>query len=151
MIFQPAQRRQLCKANNSASGYRRSHLGSTICLPYNRNFEWMTTRQRDWNRLAGTARLFNRPLIFYSSFNEIILQFYKEQSVKKSLVGNCVPALPVLHFLRRESKPFEDVICNKPVDFGNWKWWGLDELPYREIRRNITERFVSLIISVILI
>jgi hypothetical protein len=53
------------------------------------------------------------------------------------LVHNWLPALPLLHFLRRESKPFEDVICEKPI-FSNWKWWGLRELPCRDIRKYFT-------------
>lgn len=61
--------------------------------------------------------------------------------MNKSFVANCLSALPVLHFLRRESKPFEDVICDKPVDVTNLKWWGLDGLPYKEILKHIDERF----------
>ena len=52
-------------------------------------------------------------------------------------------ALPLLHFLRQESKPFQDVVCKGPVDVGNWKWWGLDEFNHREIRKNLYNRFAS--------
>lgn len=102
------------------------------------------THNRQW--IATLLKLLSLfvPFIFYSSFNKIILQFYCEQSVKESLVVSCVFALPMLHFLRGESKPFEDVNCDKPVDVRNWKWWGLDDLPYRKIRGNVTKRFVSL-------
>jgi hypothetical protein len=81
----------------------------------------------------------------YSSFNKIILEFY-QQSSKKSLIVIWLPALPLLHFLRRESKPFEGVICEKSVGATNWKWWGWQDLPYREIRRNITERFAFILL-----
>ena len=60
----------------------------------------------------------------------------------KSSVVNWLSALPVLHFLRQESNPFEDVICDKPVDVTNLKWWGLEKLPDKEIRQHITQRFV---------
>jgi hypothetical protein len=81
-------------------------------------------------------------IYIYSSFNKIILKFYQQQSSKKFFVVNCLPALPLLHFLREESKPFEDVICEKPVDVTSLKWWGLQELPYKDIRRQTTARFV---------
>ena len=83
----------------------------------------------------------------HSSFNKVILEFYKKQSLKKYLVVHWLPALPLLHFLRRESKPFEDVICESPIDITNWKWWGLGEFSYRDIRRNITARLVLLFLS----
>ena len=92
------------------------------------------------------CEVYSYHFISYSSFNKMIVQFYCEQSVKKSLVVSCVLALPLLHFLRGESKPFEDVICEKPIDVTNWKWWGLDALPYKKIRGNITKRFVSLFV-----
>ena len=64
-----------------------------------------------------------------------------QQSWKRSLLVDWMLALPLLHFLRRESKPFEDVMSEKSVDVSNWRWWGLEEFSYREIRRNITARF----------
>ena len=70
----------------------------------------------------------------------MILEFYQQLARKPSLVVNWLPALPVLHFLRNESKPFEEVVCEKPANDGKWKWWGLAELPIREIRKNIDER-----------
>ena len=66
--------------------------------------------------------------------------FYQGQSTRKPLVTYLLPAIPLLHFVRQESEPYKDVICNKP-EFGNWKWWGLEKLDYKQIRRNITERF----------
>ena len=87
-------------------------------------------------------------MYLHSSLKKIILKFYQQETWKwnKSFVVSWLPALPVLHFLRRESKPFEDVICEKPVDVANWKWWGLDGLPYRDIRKHFNERFVLLFI-----
>lgn len=81
-------------------------------------------------------------MYLYSSFNNTILKFYR-QSWKwdNSLVASWLPALPLLHFLRRESKPFEDLVCGNPVDVTNLNWWGLDGLPYKEIRGHINERF----------
>ena len=75
-----------------------------------------------------------------SSFNEVVLKFYQQQSLRKSLVVSWIQALPLLHFLREESVPFEDLICAKPVDVKTWKWWGLGDFSYREIRGHI-ERF----------
>jgi hypothetical protein len=49
--------------------------------------------------------------------------------------------LPLLHFLRQESTPFEDVSCKNPVRFENWSWWGLEKMPYLKIRTNITARY----------
>ena len=89
-------------------------------------------------------QLYSYPLIISSSFNKIILQFYKQQSERKSLVVNFIPALPVLHFLQGESKPFKDLACEKTVNVGNLKWWGLDEFRLSEIRKNIKDRFVTL-------
>lgn len=79
--------------------------------------------------------------MFYS-FKEIVVKFYQQNPWKwnKSFVTNWLHALPVLHFLRHDSKPFEDMICDKPVNATNWKWWGLDGLPYRDIRGRINER-----------
>ena len=89
-------------------------------------------------------------LIFLnSSFNEVVLKYYQEQSSKKSLVASWIQALPLLHFLREESVPFEDLICAKPVDIKTWKWWGLGDFSFREIRRHI-ERFGLYICPVIL-
>ena len=79
-----------------------------------------------------------------SSFNKIILQFYLQQSERKSLVVNWIPALPVLHFLRGESEPFRELTCEKPIDVGSMKWWGLEELHWKDIRKNINDRFVTL-------
>ena len=80
-----------------------------------------------------------------SSFNEVLIQFYRQQSSEKSLVVSWIQALPLLHFLRNESVPFEDVICTKPVDVKTWKWWGLGDFSFREIRGHI-ERFGLLFI-----
>jgi hypothetical protein len=94
--------------------------------------------------------LFDVPLLFAhifficSSLNKIILEFY-QQSSKTSLVVNWLSALPLLHFLRGESKPFEGVICEESVGATNWKWWGWQDLPYRDIRRHITERFAFIV------
>lgn len=78
----------------------------------------------------------------YSSFNELIVKFYQQSwRSSKSSIASWLSALPVLHYLRRESKPFEDVICDKPINVSDWKWWGLDKLPLREIREHITQRF----------
>ncbi|CAB4038590.1 Hypothetical predicted protein, partial [Paramuricea clavata] len=71
------------------------------------------------------------------TFISTILQFYREQSSNRLLVYHWLLALPLLHFLRRESKPFEDVICDKSIDFSKWKWWGLGKLPCRSIQSHI--------------
>ena len=79
----------------------------------------------------------------YSLFNGIIFTFYQQQS--KISVAKWLPALPLLHFLRQESKPFEDVVIEEPSG-GNWKWWGLEGFSYRDIRNCITGRFGSFLV-----
>ena len=78
-------------------------------------------------------------LCIFSSIVEVIVNYYREQ---KTLVVDLLHALPLLHFLRRESSPYADVICTKSIKINNWKWWGLERLPYKELRMHITERFV---------
>ena len=75
-----------------------------------------------------------------SSFKQTIFEFYREQSSKQSLFHKFLPALPLLHFLRGESKPFEDEIYEKPIEISSWKWWGLGELLCIDIRRYWTAR-----------
>ena len=72
----------------------------------------------------------------------VMVEYYKEQASNGKLVVEWLHALPLLHFLRKESKPFEDVICTKSIDFKSYKWWGLDKLPFRQIRTQVLERFV---------
>ena len=79
----------------------------------------------------------------YRSIIKDITDFYENQSSKKPLFVNWLFAMPLLHFLRQESKPFEDVICEKPVHVENWRWWGLGKFSYTDIRKNITARFVQ--------
>lgn len=69
-------------------------------------------------------------------------EYYEEQLLSWTSLVEWLHALPLLHFLRGESKPFEDMICLKPVDCRSYKWWGLEKLPCKEIRKHICERFV---------
>jgi hypothetical protein len=56
-------------------------------------------------------------------------------------------ALPLLHFLRQDSEPFGPVDCENTIDVTKLKWWGLQELPYRDIRKRLTQRFAGIFIE----
>ena len=84
-----------------------------------------------------------------SSFNDVMFAFYLKQSLEKSLFRKWLPALPLLHFLREESKPFGDVIHKTSIDISSWKWWGLGDLPCRHIRSYLTESNVVEILPVL--
>ncbi|CAB4005504.1 Hypothetical predicted protein, partial [Paramuricea clavata] len=71
-------------------------------------------------------------------FIQTILQYYRKQSSNRLFVRHWLSALPLLHFLRRETKPFDDMTCEKPINFSNSKWWGLGELPCKDIQKHIT-------------
>ena len=75
-----------------------------------------------------------------SSFNKIIFKCYLKMSSGKSPFRKWLTALPLLHFLRRESKPYEDVICEETIRFTTWKWWGLGELPGKVLRSYLPTR-----------
>ena len=84
-----------------------------------------------------TAKLGYKSAIYLftcSSFKDMILKFYRQQLSDQSLFREWLPALPLLHFLRGESKPFEDLICEKSIDISKWKWWGLQGLPCKDFR-----------------
>ena len=83
-------------------------------------------------------------LFICSSFNDVILKFYQNQSLEKSFVAHWLSALPLFHFFVRQTEPFKDVICEKSVNVKNWEWWktGLEKFSYRDIRKNFSARFV---------
>ncbi|XP_046861759.1 uncharacterized protein LOC124455046 isoform X2 [Xenia sp. Carnegie-2017] len=62
-----------------------------------------------------------------------VLKFYEKQ-VKVIPLVLWLNALPLLHFLREDCKPFKVVDSSKALDSSNWKWWGMNGFPYRQLQ-----------------
>ncbi|XP_046861651.1 E3 ubiquitin-protein ligase rnf213-alpha-like [Xenia sp. Carnegie-2017] len=83
------------------------------------------------DKLTESIRNFKE--IMSSSFIDNFIKFYEKQMTVIPLVL-WLNALPLVHFLRGDCKPFEHVDSTKALDISSWKWWGMKDFPCRNLQ-----------------